>query len=514
MKSLRFALLIFFIGILILACTGLSATASATITLNSQITYQKITGWEAVAQIGQTDFPNSQVQMWKDQVINQAVNDLGINRLRLPIRSGTENPVDYFAQYMSGAQARSVWQQHWYDIVNDNSDPNTIDPSRFQFSELDLEIEDVALPMKQLLEAKGEHLYLNVTYVDFKTTSDLHYNHPDEYAEFVLATYQHMQSKYGFVPDSWEMILEPDNSAWTGTEIGKAVAATAARLKAAGFTPKFVLPSTTNMSDALPYFNDAVAVPGVLPYVAELSYHRYSGVSDGTLQSIETQAAQLGLNTAMLEHIGSGYQDLYKDLSMGGNSAWEQFTLAYPTKDNGAQYYWIDNSNPASPVVHLSTTAKFLRQYFKFIRAGAVRFQATSSNASFQPLAFVNPKGDDVVVVNAGQGGEISINGLNAGTYGIKYTTGSQYDVDLPDVTVASGQSLTTRIPAAGVITIYGKSSSPTVTPTPPPANWNRIYIPSIVWSSTTLLQPTKSDYSIRTGGGCTSGSIQTSLNQ
>ena len=455
MKSLKFTPLIAFLGVLILACTGLTTTASTTITLDAGKTYQKITGWEAVAQIGQTDFPDSQVQLWKNQVAELAVNDLGINRLRLPIRSGAENPVDYFSQYMNGSIGRDVWKQHWYEIINDNSDPNLIAPNRFQFSELDLEIDDIALPMKRLLEAKGEHLFLNVTYVDFSTSSDIHYNHPQEYAEFVLATYQHMQSKYGFVPDSWEMILEPDNSAWTGKEIGNAVAATATRLKAAGFTPNFILPSTTNMANTLPYFNQAIDVPGVLPFVSELSYHRYSGVSDATLQSIADQATKLGINTAMLEHIGSGYQDLYKDLSIGRNSAWQQFTLAYPnTNDTGGAYYRIDLSNPQNPVVVMNSRTKFLRQYFKFIRSGAVRIQATSDNGSLQPLAFINPNGDYVVVVDANQDGEMSIKGLRPATYGIKYTTASQYDVNLPDVTIGAGQPLSASIPGEGVISI------------------------------------------------------------
>ncbi len=38
----------------------------------------------------------------------------------------------------------------------------------------------------------------------------------------------------------------------------------------------------------------------------------------------------------MLEHIGSGTDDLYKDLTVGNVSRWQQFTLAFPsTADNG-----------------------------------------------------------------------------------------------------------------------------------------------------------------------------------
>ena len=92
-----------------------------------------------------------------------------------------------------------------------------------------------------------------------------------------------------------------------------------------------------------------------------------------------------------------------------------------------------------------------------FIRAGAQRIEALTGNASFDPLAFINPNGKYAVVVKAGGSGPFNIQGLPAGLYGIKYTTDSQYNMDLANVSITSGQILSTAIPAAGVITIYAK---------------------------------------------------------
>jgi hypothetical protein len=116
-------------------------------------------------------------------------------------------------------------------------------------------------------------------------------------------------------------------------------------------------------------------------------------------------------------------------------------------------------------------------------------------------LAFINPGGKYVVVVDASQGGTMSINGLKPGTYGLKYTTASQYNVDLPDVTVGAGQSLSASIPAAGVITIYDKSAYPS--PTPPPSDWNKIYLPSVVSSLTSFANQTQMGYVIPKTNGC-----------
>jgi hypothetical protein len=256
-----------------------------------------------------------------------------------------------------------------------------------------------------------------------------------------------------------EVILEPDNTyTWTGERIGNAIVATAQRLKANGFNPSFIAPSNTNMAKAITWFDQMIQVQGVLQYLSEFSYHRYGDVSDSNLEAIASRAVKYGINTSMLEHIGSGHEDLHKDFKVGRDSAWQQFTLAYSTtKDNGAQYYWIDNTDPNNPKVNIGKRTKFLRQYFKFIRRGAQRIKATTDNNEFDPLAFVNTNGKYVVVIKANIGGFLSIQGLPNGIYGIKYTSSRQYDVDAPEIMLGSGQALDAVIPEKGVITVYAK---------------------------------------------------------
>ena len=169
--------------------------------------------------------------------------------------------------------------------------------SGFQFTQMDYAVDKVVLPLKQLVEANGETLFINLNYVAFTNTiggagtPGLVYIHddPDEYAEFVLATYLHLESKYGWVPDTWEIILEPGNSdgdpgsfraTWAapgaqGTLIGNCIVAAAARLTANGFTPSFIAPSNTHMGNAITYFNQMANVSGAMQHVVELSYHRY-----------------------------------------------------------------------------------------------------------------------------------------------------------------------------------------------------------------------------------------------
>ena len=450
--------------------------ANTTITLDPRTTYQTITGWEAVAQAGQIacapeDFVAGSVTAcaaylkYRDSLADQAVTDLGITRLRVEVKPGIENPVDYFQQYMEGKMgARDYVHIYAPQLVNDDADPNHINLAGFQWSSLDNQIENVVIPLRNKLAARGEKLFINVCYVGFGTNPSgyYHWDQPAEYAEFVLATYQHLKAKYGLVPDAWEVALEPDNTAFNGTKMGQAIAATAALLEANGFQPAFIAPSTTNMSNAQTYFNaikNVIGDAGVRKYISELSYHRYAGVNDAVLQWIGTTSRTYGIGASMLEHIGSGYEALHQDLKVGHNTAWEQFTLAFPVDDNGAQYYPIDMSDPQSPRIVMGSRTRFLRQYFRFIRPGAVRIGATGSG-SFDPLAFINPGNKYVVVVKAASGGTFAVQGLPAGTYGLKYTTNAAYDVDLPAVTLAAGQGLTAAIPAAGVLTVYQQSAA------------------------------------------------------
>jgi hypothetical protein len=440
------------------ATVTVASVTGSTIDLRPAVTYQTMTGWEATSQAGQFDSPawNS----YKNALLDQAVGDLGLNRIRLEIKSGNENPVDYFAQWRAGQITESEYKAKRYEIINDNSDPRSVNANGFKWSQIDHTIDNIVLPMKQRLEARGESLWISVDYVDFGASSFEHKNNPQEYAEFVLATYQHIRSKYGFTPNSWEVILEPDTSTagWSAVQVAQAIKAAGDLLKANNITPNFVAPSTTNASNTPVYIDQIAALTGAMTYVGEFAYHRYCCANTTVLQNIASRAVQYNKNVGMLEWIGADYNTLHQDLKLGRNSSWQQFTLAFPdVGDNGAQYYTINDTNPSNPVITMGSRTKFLRQYFKFIRSGAKRIEALSGDAAFDPLAFINQNGKYVVVVKASAGGTFNVKGLPAGTYGIKYTTASQYDTDRPDVTISGGQNLPANIPAAGVITVYAR---------------------------------------------------------
>jgi hypothetical protein len=315
-------------------------------------------------------------------------------------------------------------------------------------------------PMRQRLSARGEKLYINLNYVDFEPSAFEHSSNPAEYAEFIVTVFQHLQSKFGWVPDAVEVILEPDNTTnWTPARIGAAIVAAGDRLKAAGFHPDFIAPSNKSMTAALQYFDQIVQVPRVREYLKDIAYHRYAGVSGASLDAIGQRTSQWGMRSGMLEKIGATADDLYADLTEGMNSDWAQFALAYcnNANDNGGVYYDLDLSVPAQPRIVMESRARLLRQYFMFVRFGAVRIGAASGNSHLDPVAFRNTSGKLVVVVKADAAASFDVRLLPPGTYGINYSTAAQFDIDKPDVTIGAGDAVPVSIPTAGVVTIYRK---------------------------------------------------------
>ena len=196
--------------------------------------------------------------------------------------------------------------------------------------------------------------------------------------------------------------------------INDAIIRTENILKEKGVPDPYIIAPSSNCGaeTALNAFNQLLNLNnGNLPVgLDEFAYHRYCMATDQQLQDIAALRTKYGLNTAMLEHGGANYDELHSDLKIANVSAWQQFALAYCTDDNGYQYYPV-----IGDTVIQGDRTKYLRQYFKYIRKGAVRIHASSDSGDYDPLAFINSSGSYVVVVKASVGGDLEIKGLLQG---------------------------------------------------------------------------------------------------
>jgi len=351
------------------------------------------------------------------------------------------------------------WKTTWFRVVNDNADPFTADPAGFHWGYLDYTIEQLIIPLKQRLQSRGDDLWFNISYTGANSGS-LHRDNPEEYAELIVETFKHIQQKYGLVPNSLELVNEPNLGGWNAQHVGNNLVAVARRLHAAGFFPEFVGPTASGVVASTQYFDQMIKIPGVTQNLNEISFHRFGQTLPTDLTTIAQRASANHMRTAMLEHGGSGHDHLHEDLTLANVSAWQQFGLAFcGVNDTGGMYFLVSGAKVGenNPVVNTAKMTKYLRQYFRYVGLRAVRIGAPSTDSRFAPVAFRNTNGKHVVVVKASAGGTFTVGGLLPGTYGIDYTTSADYMKALPDVTISGAQSITATIPDAGVLTIYAK---------------------------------------------------------
>lgn len=437
------------------------------VTVDQTKRYQTMSGWEVTVYL--TQFGKAQNRFdptwhqFQDQILDTLVDEVGVNRVRLELRSNTENSTPYWAQFESGEISQKDMQRHFYHKVNDNSDPFKADPAGFQFDEVDYQVERVLLPMAKRLQAKGEKLYVNLCFVDFdKGKNQTRFNHaqnPEEYAELVTQAFIHLKSKYGIVPDGLEVILEPDHTArWKhgGRQLGEAAAAAMKRLTPLGFKPELILPSTKRADLTVKLFEEAMQVPGVRQYAGAISYHRYARATPEVLRDIAATADRYGIRTEMLELVKGNSYHLHMDVEKANASAWQSFGIATWAPDDGkprrGALVYVDKQTGETVPSH---QGRRLMQYMRYIRGGAVRIGATVQEPKFFAVAFENKDGGQVTVIRAENKGPIIIRGLDENRYAATFANWQGGGNPTRVTQDAADGSVTVQMPAKGIVSVF-----------------------------------------------------------
>lgn len=462
---MNWRLLLTLLAPIILAAPGCAAPRDITITVDPQIRFQTMSGWEVTPRVWEYDKSADRYSAdWvsrQDEVLDTLVGEAGIDRVRLEVSSASENPVDQWKRFESGELSYSAFRKVRYQKINDNDDPWVAEPKGFTFGRLDYEMTHVVLPVKRRVEASGRRFVLNLCYVDFKWAEDQgslsHANNPEEYAELIAVTFDHLKARYGLTPDYFEIVLEPDNTRdWRGPQVGRALVAVKRRLAAAGYHPMLVAPSTSKAAYAASYFDQAMATPGAAGAIGVLSYHRYDeALANAALPGIRARAKQFGLETAMSEHTTGGVEELFADLTRTHVSSWQQWAIATPPKPDGAlRDGWLINVRPEG--LALTPTAAKLAQVFRHVPVGAVRISAARDPAA-PAVAFQNPRGDRVALVLTPAPARVTIRGLGPGAYDVSLVTSSGRRILLPSQSVVRGRAVVIDAPQAGVLAVAGR---------------------------------------------------------
>jgi hypothetical protein len=430
--------------VLIAVATGVS-TAAVNVTLDPAVQYQTIRGWGAASWT-----PPWLSPALRTAGIRELVNELGLTRLRLEVPAG------------NGSEA-TAWEQ-----PNDDWDPLHLNWPAFNTADVDRRITEVVLPFKRAVEANGEpfNLYVSPSFFDGGSSGAAPpwlLNNPGEDAEFALAFLLYLKNTHGIEADYYCILNEAgNNNPFNASVVAEMIRTLGPRLQAAGLSTTIQFPESVNAQAAWnSYLQQVQGDDDVWRYIGCLSYHLY-GTNDPYRSQIGNLGASLGLPTAQTEYMSLTMNHLYDDLTLGRVSFWEIYGLSQCLQ-------W----NPSNTSFRRIGQYWSFRQVMRFVRPGAIRIGATSSDSNLRVLAFVHDGGTTVVLINGSGARTANLTNLPVGTYGVCQSVGGGACQELGWQTALAARGtaetgvLTVAVPSNAVLTVYaypGTNQPPVVT--------------------------------------------------
>ena len=246
----------------VLAQLAFMVTARAgdvSVTVDPSVKYQTIRGWST------NPYYPGLSQRQRDQVVADAVNELGLTRLRWQQPNGN--------RYV---MRRWEWE-------NDNDDPDVTDYSKLNTAPADQHVDRYILPFKKRVEATGApfELWLSPSFFDGGSTGPVPAwlrHSPGEYAEHALSFILYLKREYGIETAHYAICNEAGNhNAFTPATVAEMTKVLGARMKAQGLPTKGPFSDGINARVTWRYMQAAKDDLEVWPYVDVLSYHWYGG---------------------------------------------------------------------------------------------------------------------------------------------------------------------------------------------------------------------------------------------
>ena len=429
------------------------SSQAALITVNTNTQYQTIRGWTGV--LG-ASLPPFQTQ----QIVNRAVNELGLTTARFdcPFNGISATAGDSWVFRIEGTNpSRTNWAT--FDTLP-GVQYNTNNTGAFS---IDQQMTQWILPMKQLVETNGDPFTLvnNPSFYYGGSTctipSWMQYNY-GEYAEYLVSFDEYLAHHYGVVPAYNTIINEAgNNNAMTPFLEAKVIKTMGPMLQAAQLSTKIQLAEGVGANVAATYATDTNMDSDVWKYVGTISWHDYQGTSANKV-SADASAVAHGVMTVEEELDAQSNEQifnyLYDDLVNGGVSFWGHYGIGGYGSGTGIHYF---NANYDGASITVWPGYYVERQVMHYVRPGAVRVAATTTDTNIQAIAFLNGGNTTVILANFYSTSNIvtTVTNLPSGIYGVSYATAANGIAELGLQTVDSSGALTVNVLYNTVITIY-----------------------------------------------------------
>jgi hypothetical protein len=281
-------------------------------------------------------------------------------------------------------------------------------------------------------------------------------NHPGERAQQIWASALYLKNTYGINISYGVIYNEPSISS---TILADDIKAVGPRLAAQGLTTRIqyaeAVAPQTDWTYIVPVQND----PDIWPCVGRISYHNY-GTADPYRVFLRDFGKAKGLTTAQTEMGNPTFDDLFSDLILGGVSYWE---VAYAASLTLVPSAGLTSFTP-------SGTYFRMRQVMHYVRPGAVRIGAASSDPSVRVLAFLTNGAVTTIIENTSSAAQtVNLNGLPPGDYGLsqaRYGVSSFQELGVRTVGAGGTLALTNVTGSSAVTTLYpysGPNHPPTI---------------------------------------------------
>ena len=342
------------------------------------------------------------------------------------------------------------------EFANDNDDPAVLNPKAFRFKWQDCMVREQLLPMKRLVEARGERCIVHVSYDLGSGATAKWLLTPAEYAEMASATCRHLKKAFRLEPDYWSVLNEPGNGGRPGNPklCAELTAATGKRLADEGFRTRMSGPDCVTPKQVDAYMKAMTETPGALEHFRQITYHLYRDpMTVAHRNTIRDWARKLKVSAAQTEWMEQ------KDLRVA-----EHIFLCLTEADavSWDRYAWDIATNVRGQTFRRKSTAWYVRQYSRFIRPGAVRVGLTSPDKAVKPVAFLSPKGKPVLVVlnTDAAGRTLAVANMPPGRYECSHV-GDGTISKTRTLSASDSGELTLPLPARSVLTITADPPAP-----------------------------------------------------
>ena len=418
---------------------------NATVTLDPSQRFQTIQGFGATQ------------RLFDDPHITDTFNPATARAAVIPPAADQVRILD--ALYRDLGLTRMRFHPEGVEPVNDNADPLSTDLSKFNFS---WKAADGHIAAVKSLQARGLTTYFASP---LRVESWMDESNPDEYVEWAMAILRHWRNA-GMEMPYFSLMNEPSYyggmKSWSGAWLRDVAKKLGARLRAEGFATKLVAPDDLSPDDAYARLQTILADADARQYIGAVAYHLYGRGSEDKVAQL---AKQYGIPVWMTEYSTPGdwhaWADIMHDLLAVQDVSAIDYMWGYFGDWDRSQLIRLKVSGSSYTGFDFNRQYYVMGQYSRFVRPGAVRIAATSSDPALEVVAFLDGARPVVVVTNLGaREYTVRFELGSAGACGTRFEAVRTSDTDswkpLPDITLDQPRFAASSAPGS-VTTFVGR---------------------------------------------------------